>query len=391
MQHNGLTDRYISMRLKFVKYIVRAAAWAVMCLCCCGSICAETVSQKQARVVAQKFFDKVYGRSVTRPEYEYNGRRLTTGSYFAPFYVFNHPLGGFVIISAENKTFPVLGYSLSGAFDASHIGKRRQKLLQQYARHIENIRYDTQPVPEAVAAWGDLDGYITDILDAPYEATDPNITPEQADELVDYVIYSDDVSSSSSDIYTPQQWQELIDADLQRFGSVAIGVIDDRGVSAMVAHGRRGNFYRLRMDEPDLALYRLFTSEVLSYGQVAVFGVPPVWQEPEPVVEEPPFEFVERILLDAEQQIAATRGIEDEDLMSAELSVRDFRGGHYMVEMPEPALFSRTFSLSGAEVHHIKHNGNRMLVLDISSLPSGFYFVVVYGESGRPYGLKLFR
>ena len=73
---------------------------------------AETVTQKQAKAVAQQFFNKAFGRTMPQPKYVYNGRRLTTQRLFVPFYVFTLPTQGYVIVSAENKAFPILGYSL---------------------------------------------------------------------------------------------------------------------------------------------------------------------------------------------------------------------------------------------------------------------------------------
>ncbi|MDE6010724.1 MAG: Spi family protease inhibitor, partial [Muribaculaceae bacterium] len=67
---------------------------------------AETVSQKQAKELAQKFFDQAYHERTAPVSLVYNGKKLTTDRLFTPFYVYNQPRGGFVMISAENKAFP---------------------------------------------------------------------------------------------------------------------------------------------------------------------------------------------------------------------------------------------------------------------------------------------
>ena len=83
-------------------------AGAALCIAALPAL-AETVSQKHASKIAETFFNTAYGIHVAAPKFAWNGRQLTTDRLFTPFYIYNHPRGGFVIISAENKAFPVLG------------------------------------------------------------------------------------------------------------------------------------------------------------------------------------------------------------------------------------------------------------------------------------------
>lgn len=117
---------------------------------------AETVSQKEASRIAEKFFNAAAGQVMAKPKLVYNGKRLTTDRLFSPFYVYNHPKGGFVIIAAENKAMPILGYSLKSNFDPEHVDALQQKLLSEYARDIEYIRYDSRIPFEAIEAWGNI-------------------------------------------------------------------------------------------------------------------------------------------------------------------------------------------------------------------------------------------
>lgn len=125
---------------------------------------AETVSCKEASKVAALFFNAAYRKATGKPDMVYNGKNLTTDRLFSPFYVFNSPAGGFVIISAENKAFPVLGYSLKEKFNPNTIKDPEKALLSGYARQIEYIRYDSRIPFEAIEAWTDLDNHIGDIL-----------------------------------------------------------------------------------------------------------------------------------------------------------------------------------------------------------------------------------
>lgn len=129
---------------------------------------AEIVSQKEAKNVARLFFNDAYSNLLPDPIYVYNGKKLTTDRLFTPFYVFNSPEGGFVIVSADNKAFPILGYQLalpgmgfpkSGPSDAEETS-----ILRNFARDIELIRFDARFPTDAASAWEDLPQTIHDIL-----------------------------------------------------------------------------------------------------------------------------------------------------------------------------------------------------------------------------------
>lgn len=117
---------------------------------------AETVTQKEASRIAEKFFNAAAGQIMAKPKLVFNGKRFTTNRLFTPFYVYNHPAGGSVIISAENKAMPILGYSLKSSFSPDHIDQNQNKLLSDYAHDIEHIRYDSRIPNEAIEAWRDI-------------------------------------------------------------------------------------------------------------------------------------------------------------------------------------------------------------------------------------------
>ena len=94
---------------------------ATLSLCSMLSVQAETVSQKEASRLAETFFNAAAGQVMGKPKLVYNGKNLTTNRLFSPFYVYNHPKGGFVIIAADNKALPVLGYSLKETFSPDNL------------------------------------------------------------------------------------------------------------------------------------------------------------------------------------------------------------------------------------------------------------------------------
>ena len=56
-----------------------------------------------------------------------------------PFYVFNIDGGGFVIVSGDDRTVEILGYSENGTFDVNNIPDNMRGLLQEYAEGIQYL------------------------------------------------------------------------------------------------------------------------------------------------------------------------------------------------------------------------------------------------------------
>ncbi len=128
---------------------------------------AETVSQKEAKAMAQKFFNESKNYVTPPVSYVYNGKDLTTQRLFTPFYVFNSPTGGFVIVSAENKAFPILAYSLQGQFNKDNISSSVRSILKEFSRDVELIRYDSRIPTDAIYQWSVYSDVVYDILKNP--------------------------------------------------------------------------------------------------------------------------------------------------------------------------------------------------------------------------------
>lgn len=353
------------------------------------SLRAETVSQKEAKEIASKFFNAAHGQLMAEPKLVYNGRRLTTGSYFAPFYVYNLPVGGFVVISAENKAFPILGYSLSDSFSPDEMGPKLKSLLTLYARHIENVRYDST-VPEiAIEAWENIPAYIDNLLSAKYDATDPQTLPEDALGELAFLASREDAAGSASATYTPEQWMEMIDSELLSKPDVPLGIVDDKGMFATIVYGRKGDMYRILLDKRDKSLWRLMPTEIVSAGQLAVFGNPPVIEEN--MEEELPFSFYDDFIANIESEEKAKRAVIENTVINDSPIVQWHGSGHYSVTLPEEVKSMRVYSLDGSLVQRDAFRETNVANVELTQNPTGFYFAVFFGESGRPYPVKLFR
>ena len=114
---------------------------------------AKHVTVENAQSVAQKYFSQTTGgvtlRSARASSYTLaytakketggvNLRSAQTGDEDAYFYIFNTPDGdGFIIVSADDRAYPVLGYSLNGAFDYDKAPPVFVQWLMGYQDEIE--------------------------------------------------------------------------------------------------------------------------------------------------------------------------------------------------------------------------------------------------------------
>lgn len=375
---------YISMR-KFLHTVL-----LLICLCLAvGQLKAETVSQKQAKRIAQQFYNEAYGQVMGEPKLVYNGRRLTTNSLFPPFYVYNLPAGGFVVVSAENKAFPILGYDLKDNFDPDHINDTLKELLRLYALHIEYIRYDSSVPFEAEQAWINLPQYIADVLHAPYNATDPRTTREEAQSELELILDMADPYSFASSSYSPDQWQYSIDMELEQRPDVVIGLVKGDQLLPVIVYGRKGDYYRMDFDGRNNSLWRLLPTEIISKGQVASLGNPTAVPESEP--EEKPHIFYEAFVREQQEAAAAEQAQLESTLIITEPKVQWIGGGHFTVSLPEDVVEMRLYSLDGTQVQYEKFNETSVASINIDGQPSGFYFAVFKMASGIPYSVKLFR
>lgn len=370
---------------------------AVLCMTLHLGVMGETVSQKEASKIAQLFFNEIKGQQMQKPKLVWTGRKLTTNSLFNPFYVYNNNTGGYVIVSAENKAMPILGYSLTENFDPDRLPSPIKSLLRQYALEIELVRYDSAIPYDAIAAWGDISDYIYKIIHTPADVTDATITIAEADESLNRVADSAK-DEFYADIYTPSQWSELIDDEFKRNRSVAVALIEGDDLLPMVVYGKKGEYYRIKTDDGQNdkgkaplsdSYLRLSVTEMLSPNQVAVLGNPPVIPEIEDI--EVPFRFYEDFIAEVEEQQRKINGLADMDILQREPMIAFNGGGHFTISMPENVTLSRIYSLTGGMTQEKYFRNTDTAILDLSAEPSGFYIALLLGESGKPYSLKLYR
>ena len=103
------------------------------------ALSAAEISQQQALGNARSFMlqKRGDGQAAARAQKNINMQAVPTG--IPELYAFNIEGGGYVIASADDRTLPVLGYSLTGCFDASRIPDNMSAWLQDYAEQIRML------------------------------------------------------------------------------------------------------------------------------------------------------------------------------------------------------------------------------------------------------------
>lgn len=178
---------------------------------------AGPVSKEEAQQKAAQFMTAKTGIQKTL-KITPSGARRAISAQQEPFYVFNFEGGGFVIVSGEDRTDDVLGYSLSGTFDSKTIPNNMRAFLQQYADDIQylidnNVQLSTNnkramrrasektPIePLLETFWGQ---------EAPYNALCP--------EANGYRTFTGCVATAMAQIMYYHQWPEAITATIPAY------------------------------------------------------------------------------------------------------------------------------------------------------------------------------
>ncbi|MBQ7489587.1 MAG: Spi family protease inhibitor [Bacteroidales bacterium] len=104
---------------------------------------AAPVDSAEAAKIALNFYKQnnvanvVNGLPVREAKPEKNFRNITSATTFKNFYIFNADDGGFVIVSADDRAVPVLGYSDNGFINAGNLPENFKWWLGEYEREID--------------------------------------------------------------------------------------------------------------------------------------------------------------------------------------------------------------------------------------------------------------
>ena len=103
---------------------------------------ADPVSKKAAQQVAQEFMQRQLNiQGLKRAPRMVKVNASGSNQEYESLYLFNASDGqGYVVVSGDDRTEPILGYSTSGSIDLDNMPANMRSWLQQYAEQIEYIQ-----------------------------------------------------------------------------------------------------------------------------------------------------------------------------------------------------------------------------------------------------------
>lgn len=108
------------------------------------SATAKPVTEQQARTIAGNFMLGKALQTVEAQAAQHGARRSKAAA--PAYYVFNTTASqGYVIVSGDDRTPQVLGYTDSGAFDPDNVHPALQELLDSYAAQISALDFGAEP------------------------------------------------------------------------------------------------------------------------------------------------------------------------------------------------------------------------------------------------------
>lgn len=290
---------------------------------------AETVSRKEANSIAGTFFNAAYGEVTAPPQMVWNGRQLTTDRLFSSIYVYNSPKGGYVIISGENKAYPILAYSKVRKFDKDKISDDEKEVLKTYAREIELIRYDPRIPAKAMEAWRNIPEYISAVLASPYDSDEYRALGEERKDMLE------SLARSGNQILMPS--------------AVEFSLYD-----------------------PDA--YRELTLDDVTAAD-----------------DEIPFKFYDDFIREVSRE-NRERDIKLEEIISPSRPVvKALGGGHFEISFPENIRMMRIYTIGGMQMMEKYYKETSLMNIDMSVLGSGYYIGLALADSGNVFGFKLYR
>lgn len=128
------------------KHIIVISAILLSCL----NAAADTVSREKAEEYAKRYFGSESANYASRSDKKYSG----TSSAPATLHVFNNPDGGWVIVSGEDCTPPVLAHSSTGSFKWEGMPSNIAGWFDILDKSIEKIREaNPKPSKKVAAKW----------------------------------------------------------------------------------------------------------------------------------------------------------------------------------------------------------------------------------------------
>ena len=108
-------------------------------LCAINSLYAGSVPKSEAYRKAMQFVSSLTGVDKSVEDADFSQRRTSPLSQSEPFYIFNVEGGGFVVVSGDDRTEEILGYSTTATISEANMPDHLRAFLQSYADGIQYL------------------------------------------------------------------------------------------------------------------------------------------------------------------------------------------------------------------------------------------------------------
>ena len=121
---------------------IRLTITAIFCCALTLQSFADPVTKSQAQVLASSFVQSLDGTSIIGTSVKTNApKRVAANDTLAPYYVFSRGAGkGFIIVSGDNCSSPIIGYTESGDFDSDNLPQAMKDMLNGWSELISKAQ-----------------------------------------------------------------------------------------------------------------------------------------------------------------------------------------------------------------------------------------------------------
>ena len=164
--------------------------WWLLCLAVevlSNGVVAQTVNRETAQSVAETFFNKN-----VRAGQAMHFTDITAETPFQNFYIFSAD-SGFVIVAADERVTPILGYSKTNRFVTEDMPENLRWWLGEYSKQIQDVKDNSIPASmETITEWDALkSGNLYPSKGSRSNAINSLPTWDQWSRNDDYLLYND--------------------------------------------------------------------------------------------------------------------------------------------------------------------------------------------------------
>jgi len=133
--------------------------FAITLIIACSSLFADKVELKEAQQIATKFYNQKYqvNYPLTSEDFYITETFINRENDEAVIYIFNFNNDGYTVVPADDRIYPVVGFSFEGAYDQATFPQNAQYVVNEFGRQVTHVRENNiRATTEVINAWENL-------------------------------------------------------------------------------------------------------------------------------------------------------------------------------------------------------------------------------------------